>query len=216
MNKKDKKLNLTAAQADSLMELGNIGSGNAVVALSKLLNNQKIEMSLTGVNLIPFNELSNILGNPNVKVFGIFSQVKGETDLSIIQIYTTESIIEFVNTICQTNKKLNLDKINSVEDLNDTAKDFILEVGSILAGAYCSALANLMKIKLIPEVPILHLEAISSIANNLIKKYSEITDSLVMINTKINLPESSLKGIFCFIPSIDTLDNLFRLLKKLK
>lgn len=214
MSEEEKLIKLSMAQTDSLMELGTIGSGNAVVALSKMLN-CTIDMSLTGVNLIPFNELSNILGNPNIKVFGIFSKVKGKTDLSIIQIFTMESIVSFVNTICENFKKFNIKYIKSINDLNDlsdSAKDLILEIGSILAGSYCSALANLMSIKLIPDVPMLELDAISVITNNLIKKYSVIADSLILINTKFSLQEISLNGIFCFIPSIKTLDTLFKLI----
>ena len=100
-----------------------------------------------------------------------------------------------------------------IDDLSVAAKDIISEIGNILAGSYCSALANLMSIKLIPEVPILELDAISSIVNKLIKKYSNITDSLVMINTKIKHEVLSVNGIFCFIPSMHTLDTLFKLIK---
>lgn len=214
MNEKEKKIALSLKQADCLMELGTIGSGNAVVALSKLTH-LTMDMSLTGVNLIPFNELSNILGDPSIKVFGIFSNVKGKADLSIIQIYTKESIVSFINTICEKTEKISFDfadSINSLDDLNITAKDFILEIGNILAGSYCSALANLMKIALIPDVPNLEMDSISVIATNLIKKHSKIADSLVMINTKISLEEMSLNGILCFIPSMDTLDTLFELI----
>ncbi len=193
------------------MELGSIGSGNAVVALSKLLD-KTIEMSLTGVNLIPFNELTQIF-EPNTIVFGIFSNIKGKTDLSIIQIFTKESIVSFINEICEIDKKINLDNIECIDDLSVAAKDLISEIGSILSGSYCSALANLMSIKLIPEVPILELDAISSIVNKLINKYSSITDSLVMINTKIKHEVLSVNGIFCFIPSMHTLDTLFKLIK---
>ncbi len=213
LKQKKAKIKLTEEQIDLLMELGNIGAGNAVTALSQLLN-KTLDMSLSGVNLIPFNELSYILGDPNVKIFGILSDIKGKMDLSIIQLYTKESIVGLINSICETGTISSLENLNSIDDLSDEAKNLITEIGNIIAGAYCSALANQMSIKLIPDVPHLDLDALSSITNNLIKKYTKIT-SIVMINTKIQITSEkiNLNGILCFIPSIKTLDKLFKLIR---
>jgi len=76
---------LTQYQIDTLMELGNIGSGNAITALSQLLD-KRIEVSLTSGEIIPFWKLSDKLGGSNTEVFGINSIVKGETYLNILQV----------------------------------------------------------------------------------------------------------------------------------
>ena len=47
-------------QYDVLKEIGNIGAGNATTALSKMLN-QKMDMSVPKVELVPFNEISYLL-----------------------------------------------------------------------------------------------------------------------------------------------------------
>ena len=59
LNKANDPIKLTPEQLDSLKELGNIGSGNDVVALSELIN-KKIEVSLTGIKIIHFWDLNNI------------------------------------------------------------------------------------------------------------------------------------------------------------
>ena len=47
---------LNDIQYDVLKEIGNIGAGNATTALSKMLN-QKMDMSVPKVELVPFNTL---------------------------------------------------------------------------------------------------------------------------------------------------------------
>ena len=57
-------------QYDALKEIGNIGAGNATTALSKMLN-QKMDMSVPKVELVPFNEISDIMGDEDQTVVGI-------------------------------------------------------------------------------------------------------------------------------------------------
>jgi chemotaxis protein CheC len=61
MNENDKlieEIHLTPKQLDLLKEMGNIGSGHAITALSNLLNNE-IEVSLTSAEIIPFWKVVN-------------------------------------------------------------------------------------------------------------------------------------------------------------
>ena len=86
-NKKDEEsIKLTPYQLDSLMELGNIGSGHAITALSQLMD-KRIDMSLTSVDMIPFWKLPEKFGGEETEVFGILSSVQGEQNLSILQIF---------------------------------------------------------------------------------------------------------------------------------
>ena len=89
-------IKLTPIQLDSLKELGNIGSGNAITALSQLLNT-RVEVSLTSLELIPFWKLPDEFGGRETDVFCILSDIEGTQNLSILQIFTKESIINVIN-----------------------------------------------------------------------------------------------------------------------
>ncbi|MFW9876607.1 MAG: chemotaxis protein CheC, partial [Candidatus Thorarchaeota archaeon] len=80
---------LTPEQLDTLKELGNIGSGHAITALSKLLSN-RIDFSLTSAEIIPFYKVPELFNAFNVEVFGIYSKIPFTSDLSIIQIFSKE------------------------------------------------------------------------------------------------------------------------------
>ncbi|MCK4379895.1 MAG: chemotaxis protein CheW, partial [Candidatus Lokiarchaeota archaeon] len=66
---------LSDEQQDILKEIGNIGTGNAVTALSRLVK-KKIDVTLTDVGIIPLNELPTQFGGPNEKVCGIFCHIE--------------------------------------------------------------------------------------------------------------------------------------------
>ena len=206
-NEIESELNLNEKQKDYLKELGNIGWGHAISSLSFLLN-EPIKLSLTDVKVIPFWELPNVLGGPGVEVFAIFSKGKGEPNLSFLQFYTKESIINLLNFFSDKDKKIQ--KLDTLEDLDESAIDTITEIGNIIAGNYVSALANLLSIKLILDVPDLIFDYIGAIADGLIAKYSEYTNSIILITTDACIQKLNLNGVFCFFPSLNNLEGLFK------
>ncbi|MFX1278852.1 MAG: chemotaxis protein CheC [Promethearchaeota archaeon] len=216
MNKNNKNLvrlneyKLTREQLDTLKELGNIGSGHAITALSKLLNSE-IEVSLTSAEIIPFWKVPEVFDTPQVEVFGVYSEVSYNLKLSIIQIFTKESLINLINLL-NFNQKIPNEEIVKVEDLDDISLSIIKEIGNILTGHYTTALADLLSTQLIPNVPTVALDTLQAMLNGIIAKYSRSSDFLIIIQTKITLPEINLNCIMCSIPCINILKTLFKTL----
>jgi len=201
---------LTPGQLDMLKEMGNIGSGHAITALSKLLN-YEIDVSLTSAEIIPFWRIVDLFENPHIEIFGIYSEIHLKSDLSIIQLFTKESLINLINFL---NEDFNLsaDKIRIIEDLDDLSLSTITEIGNILSGHYTNALADFLSIKLMPNVPTVALDTLNAMLNGIIAKYSQISDYMVLINTKLTMKEINLKCVMCFIPSLNILQHLFNIL----
>jgi chemotaxis protein CheC len=204
---KEDNFQLTQDQIDTLMELGNIGSGNAITALSHLLD-KRIEVSLTSGEIIPFWKLSDKLGDSNTEVFGINSIVKGETYLNILQIFTKKSIFNLVDILSEQKKQKKVE-IKNLDDFDEYTISLIVEIGNILAGHYTSALADLLSTKYIPDVPFLAFDKLGAIINEFLATCSENLNFILMINTKLIIEDLDFFGIFCFIPSVETLDKLF-------
>lgn len=218
MGKKDKigndigieDIKLTPIQLDSLKELGNIGSGNAITALSQLLN-RRINVSLTSVELIPFWKLPDEFGGRETEVFGIISHVEVNQNLSILQIYTRESIINVISYLAGVDIN-HIQKMKQLSDLDELILSTISEVGNILSGHYANALADLMETKLVPSVPNMAFDSLGAIMDSVIAKNAKYVDLMIMINTKMNIEEMDINGILVFLPAIETLRNLFKAL----
>ncbi len=202
---------LTQYQIDTLMEIGNIGSGNAITALSQLLD-KRIEVSLTSAEIIPIWKLSDKLGGSNTDVFGINSIVKAETSLNILQIFTKKSIFNLIDILSEQNKQKRVE-ITNLDDFDEYTISLIVEIGNILAGHYTSALANLLSTKYIPDVPILAFDKLGAIINEFLAMCSENLDFMLLIKTKLIIEDLDFYGTFCFIPSVETLDKFFEKLE---
>jgi len=200
----------TPEQLDLLKEMGNIGSGHAITALSELLNN-KIDVSLTSAEIIPFWKVVELFEAPHVEVFGVYSEIHLISDISIIQIFTKESVINLINLL-NGDSNLSVEKIRTCDDLDDLSLSIIAEIGNILSGHYANALSDLLAIKMVPDVPIIALDILSAMLNGLIAKYSQISDYLVIIKTKLAMKDINMNCVICFIPSLDILEKLFEIL----
>ena len=89
---------LNDIQYDVLKEIGNIGAGNATTALSKMLN-QKMDMSVPKVELVPFNEISDIMGDEDQTVVGIMLGFEGDVYGMMMFLFDTKSAHHLVNTL---------------------------------------------------------------------------------------------------------------------
>ena len=209
--KKIEHIELNPEQIDVLMEIGNIGSGNAITALSELLN-KRIEVSLTYINIIPFWKIPNLLGDPSSKVFGINSNIVNYKNLSILQFFTKESVLSLVHILNEDPSNI-LQDITNIQDLDENSLSIIKETGNILAGHYLSALANLMSITLIPDVPYVAFDIMGAIANCIIARFSQAADYTIVIDTKIQIEDINMDGVFCFIPDFNILRKFFNSLE---
>ena len=207
---KYKDFQLTAEQLDTLRELGNIGSGHAITALSDILRNE-VDVSLTSLDFTSFWEIPKLFEDINTEVFGIYSQIKDQFNMAVIQFFTKESVINLIN-ILSDQENISGDDIKSVSDLDELSRSIIIEIGNILAGNYSNALADLMSIKLIPGIPKLALDDINAMLEGIIARFSQVSDYSILIKTILKVKETELFGIICLIPSIEILDNLFKAL----
>lgn len=203
-------IKLTMDQLDMLKELGNIGSGNAITALSELLSS-KIEVSLTSADILSFWKVPELFDNPFVEMVGIYSDFALNSDLAIIQIFTKESVLNLINLLSDQ-KKISIEDLKTIDELDDLSSSIINEIGNILSGHYANALADLLSVKLIPNVPRVAIDTLNAILESIIAKYAQISDYMVLINTKLTVSNIKLEGTICLIPSLSILKSLFEIL----
>lgn len=71
---------------DVLRELGNIGSSNAITALSKMLGADKAMIHLPRIRLLGFAEAAAMVGGPEEQVFGMLVTITGDLSGMILYI----------------------------------------------------------------------------------------------------------------------------------
>ncbi|TFG29295.1 MAG: hypothetical protein EU532_03370 [Promethearchaeota archaeon] len=203
---------LTSEQKDLLQEIGNIGSGNAVTALSRLIN-KRIDVDLTDVGLISLDQLPNQFGSPSEIVCGIFSHIRKPSLSTILQVFELTPLMKLIADLAGKKSKINPDKVKTKKDLDNFAISTVTEFGNILAGHYASALADLMHTKMIFDVPEFAMSNAGSIGDFLAKELQEQSEYVIIIKTAIKVVGVEMKGIFFYIPDMKAIENLFSVLK---
>jgi chemotaxis protein CheC len=202
-----KELQLTDDQQDTLKEVGNIGSGNAVTALSRLIK-KKVDVDLTNVGIVSFDKLPKLFGGKNKKVCGIFCHLENSQS-TILQAFELRGMMSLVSNLVGKESKFDPKKVESKDELDDFAISTIKEMGNIMAGHYASALADLTGTKMmidLPEFTMTNVESLGSFLNQDVKSLSRF---IILIKTSIQVVDLELNGVFFFIPDMKTLYKIF-------
>ncbi|MFW9990351.1 MAG: chemotaxis protein CheC [Candidatus Odinarchaeota archaeon] len=206
--KQAKQVSLSDAQQDILREIGNIGTGNAVTALSRLVK-KKIDVTLTDVGIIPLNELPKQFGGPKEKVCGIFCHIDKPSQATILNIFEMHPLMKLIAQLAGTQSKIDPTTVKSKQDLDEFAISTIVEMGNIMAGHYASALADLLETKMMIDIPEFTMSEAGEIGEFLSKELESIAEYFIIIKTSVNVADLKLIGMFFFIPDLETLKTFF-------
>jgi len=199
---------LTQYQQDILKEIGNIGCGNAVTALSRLIK-KKIDVNLTDVGIISFDKLSQQFGKTKEKVCGIFCHIEKPYPSTILQVFDMKRLLSLTTLLAGKKSKIDPSKVKGKKDLDKFSISTITEMGNIMAGHYASAIGDLTGIKLMINVPEFTMSTTGEIGDFLSTELKTLSDYILIIKTSINVVDFKLNGMFFFIPSVDTLEIFF-------
>ncbi|MBD3194734.1 MAG: hypothetical protein GF317_06750 [Candidatus Lokiarchaeota archaeon] len=201
------QIKLSNVQEDTLKEIGNIGSGNAVTALSRLIK-KKVDVDLTDVGIVSFETLADTFGDKNRKVCGIFCNIQ-DSDSTILQAFEMKPLLKIVASLAGKDSKMDPEKTKSKKDLDDFAISTIKEMGNIMAGHYASALSDLTGMKMMLDLPEFTLSSVEELQSFLTQEMKIISKLMLLIKTSIKIVDLELNGVFFFIPNMDTLSKMF-------
>lgn len=180
---------LNIMQIDVLREVGNIGAGNAVTALSKMVS-KRIDMKVPKVNIVEFKEVAELVGGAEVLVSGIYFQVFGDITGSIM------FLIDKTSSKLLTN--LLMGKNDSNPELDEMERSALQEVGNILAGSYLSSLSSLTGLKISVSVPSLAIDMAGAIMSVPVALFGQVGDHVLLIETEFIEGSNLVKGNFFF------------------
>lgn len=202
---KDKGLNQKAQ--DMLMELGNIGTGNAVTALSVMLGHS-LEILSTKLSFVSYQEISASLGNSEEEKIGIMLEaggcVKGIFLFLLDRAFAAHTLTSLLG-----------DKGAELTELDDMERSVFCELGNIMCGAYVNALAQLLKKEITVSVPDICMDMGGAIFNTLLSRMIVVSDTLLMIDNEIRLEKESLCGQILFFPELESMDRISTWLEEL-
>ncbi|MBQ9565446.1 MAG: chemotaxis protein CheC [Synergistaceae bacterium] len=201
-------------QLDAIREMGNIGTGNAATALSKLLSCM-IDMDVPKVQLVSIYELAQHYGEPDQQVAAVFVRSLGGFGCSLIFIQNEEDARLMVELLLKQQFGDYLPQ-DIPQELSDSA---LSEVGNIILSSFLNAINVLIGTKHQISVPGVAHDMLSSILDVVASIFGQMGEMALMVNTELRVGGGEgaghISGNIVMVPDPDALEVLLRKLKVL-
>ena len=191
--------NVTQNYMDGLKEIGNIGAGNAMTALSQMLQ-CKVDMQVPQVRLLEFQEVGSMMGGEEQLMVGVYLAVEGDITGSIMFLVRTDSAKHLVN-------KLMMGMASEGDELNEMEISAMKEISNIITGAYLNSLSMLTNLKIYPTPPDLALDMAGAILSVPAIEFGIMGDKILLIQSQF-YDDMEIDGYFILIPDLESYEKI--------
>jgi len=202
---------LSNIQLDAIKEIGNIGTGNAATALSKLLG-RVVEMDVPKVELVSIYELSEYYGSSTTPVASVFVRSEGKFSCSIIFINSENGANEMIKMWL----KVYFGNFVAEELPDEMLDSGLAELGNIIVGSFLGAINSLIETTFQMSVPGVAHDMLGSILDVVASIFGVMGEYALVISTTLRISgvdSVNMDGNIILLPDPDALELLLRKLQ---
>lgn len=189
-------------QMDVFREIGSIGNGNAVTALSGLLS-EKISMEMPEVDILEFNQAQKKIGDPEEIVGAVLVELSGELSGIMMLILKERFIKQIVGKVLSG-------KIEDLLAMGEMEQSLLVEIGNIMLSAYVNALSSLTNIQINLSVPQMEVNMLGGILSLPMAMMGIESDKLMMISGRFFMNGEEMDNDILLLPDIKSLNTLLK------
>lgn len=186
---------MSETYVDVLKEIGNIGAGNAMTALSQMLQ-CKVDMKVPQVKLLALQDIGAMVGSEEQLMAGVFLGVEGDISGSImflIELGAAKNLI----------KKIMMGYSSGADIFDEMEMSALQEVSNIITGAYLNSLSMLTNLKIYPTPPSTSIDMAGAILSVPAIEFGALGDKILLIQSQF-YDEVEIDGYFVLIPDMDS------------
>lgn len=189
-------------QLDALREVGNIGAGHAATVLSRLLGT-RVEMTVPSAQVVPFDQVSAVLGGPETPIIGICLAVRGDISASILYALSVEEAFQLASGLLGR-------PLSGEQGLGELGRSTLEEVCNILSGAVLGALSDLTRLNLKPTVPALAWDMAGAIVDAVLSPVGQESDLAIYVETEFRTGGGGFHSQFFLVPDAESVEIILR------
>lgn len=186
---------MSETYVDVLKEIGNIGAGNAMTALSQMLQ-CKVDMKVPQVKLLAFQDIGAMVGSEEQLMAGVFLGVEGDISGSIMFLIELDAAKNLI-------KKIMMGYSSGAEVFDEMEMSALQEVSNIITGAYLNSLSMLTNLKIYPTPPSISIDMAGAILSVPAIEFGALGDKILLIQSQF-YDEVEIDGYFVLIPDMDS------------
>jgi len=193
---------LTDEQLHALQKISSIGMSHAATALSQLLR-KTIRLQVPRVLAMDNAHVPEFLGGKQQMVVGVYLRILGDACGNIMMVFTRDNAHKILDKLLSRTKS----KGALLTELEVSA---LKEVGNILASAYLNALGDMLKLTIIPSVPVLSFDVAGTVVDYVLTELGETGETSLMIETAFSEDKENISGHFFLLPDSASLDMILK------
>ncbi len=192
-------LNLSELENDALVEIFNIGVGQAAASMGAIVN-EAVRMSVPSISFIARVEAARLLGrNEGVpdRICGVSQRFQGAFDTQAILMFPEDKSLEIV--------RLMVGEAMPLKELTEMEQEAMCEIGNIMLNSCVGTLANIFQRELQGSLPQYHLGTSNEILS---ATGSEPGAVVLMLHIDFVLEKHQIHGYVAFVLDISALHDL--------
>lgn len=200
----DQNSEFTNIHMDAIREVGNIGTGNAATALSRLLG-RMVDMDVPVAELVPIEEVAQHYGSPETPVCAVLVRTEEIFSCSLMFMIDEDK----ANTLADLIIPMDLSTMDEETRLQ-IRNSALSEQGNIILGAFLNALAMITGWVLPTTTPAVARDMLGSIMDLVATMFGIMGDSAMLVKTSLHVKDldEELGGTVIMIPDPGSLETL--------
>ena len=186
--------NMNAMHLDVLKEIGSIGTGNAVTAISSLIN-KKVQMNVPTVDLVDFKNLADFVGGPENILVGVLVGITSDINGMIMFLMDMDTAKHLVGSILS-----GMGAGSEDGSFGEMELSVIEEISNIMAGSYLGSLSGLTNLKVRQSVPMLAIDMANALLSVPAIEFGKMADHVLFINSGFSVEQVAVSGYFILVP----------------
>lgn len=194
-------ITLNELQHDALVEIFNIGVGQAAASMSGIVN-EEVTMSVPSISFLNRAEAAILLGGKNKqdqlqRICGVSQHYEGAFQTEAILMFPEDKSLEIV--------RLMVGESVPLAELTEMEQEAMSEIGNIILNSCVGTLANLFQRELQGSLPVYHVGT----SEEILSASGSAADSVVlMLHIDFILEMHQIHGYVAFILDVSALHDL--------
>jgi chemotaxis protein CheC len=190
--------NLNELQHDALVEIFNIGVGQAAASMSGIVN-EEVTMSVPSISFVSRSEAALMLVDSETRrICGVSQHYHGAFSTEAILMFPEEKSLEIV--------RLMVGELIPMQELTEMEQEAMSEIGNIILNSCVGTLANVFEQELEGTLPIYHVGTSEDI---LAASGNPSADAVVlMLHINFVIESHQIHGYVAFILDVSALHDL--------
>ena len=191
---------MNSMQIDAIREIGSIGTGNAVSALSSIMNTP-IKMDVPSIKIEEFDDAVYAVGSPEDIVMAVLVTMSGDMDGMMMFLVEKQGINEILGHIINEN-------VDDLFQISEMGLSALTEVGNIMISSYVNAISQMATMDIELSVPAAAVNMLGGILAVPMAELGYETDKLMMIDGSMTIEDKKFNNTILMLPRIKSLNVL--------